>query len=87
MQITDDAIYALYYGQTFKEIQTNLNKQTLQQGGRQIRVFSHQGKLLHIYQLDHNISGFILTDDATTLLGVDVNIDTPIVRYKLQNPK
>lgn len=87
VQITDDAIYALYYGQTFKEIQTNLNKQTLQQGGRQIRVFNHQGKLLHIYQLEHHISGFILTDNATTLLGVDVNIDTPIVRYKLPNQK
>ncbi len=56
VQVTDNAIYAVFHGTTFKEIVKHNGH--LPDGGKYIYVFSLKGEPLYKYVLDHYVYGF-----------------------------
>lgn len=84
VKITDKYIYAVFHGRTFKEIRQSLQKGiNLEDGGRYIYVFDHEGNPVNKYTLDHAIYGIDVDEDTGTLLATDVNSDNPLIEFKI----
>ncbi len=81
VQVTDRYIYAVYDGREFKEV-IKL-RDDYKQGGRLVRVFTHDGKLVRNIVLDRRIAGIYVDEATNTLYGLDVNADEQIVKWKL----
>ena len=81
MQVTDDAIYAVFQGRTFKEIAEAAQKGDMTDGGSYIYVFSLMGELLRKYKLDRAVYGMFVDSQFRTLVVVDINKDEPIVKF------
>lgn len=79
VQVTDSAIYAVFNGQTFKEIAQNNGQSP--DGGRYIYVFSLKGEPLCKYILDRYIYGIHVDEESKTIIATDVNNDQPIVKF------
>lgn len=79
VQVGEERIYALFWGQTFEEIRRSKDDR---QGGRYIHVFDLQGKPIEKYELDRLITGFCLDEATGCIWGVDVNSDTPIIKFR-----
>lgn len=83
VQVGDDAIYAVFQGQSFRDIAQAVQQGTsLPDGGRYLYVFSLQGEPLRSYVLDHYIHGLWVDEQEGLFIGTDVNSDQPIVRFR-----
>ena len=80
VQVTDRAIYTVFHGRSFKEI---AQQKEYIDGGKYIYVFSLQGEPLCKYVLDHYIYGIWVDETTKTIIATDVNIDQPIVKFKI----
>jgi len=78
--VSDDAIYALFWGYSFKDLQRGNVKQ---EGGNRLQVFDTKGKPLEEYILDRYITGFCIDKTKNRLLALDINSDQPIIEYNL----
>ena len=80
VQVTDNAIYTVFHGTTFKEIAKQSGR--LPDGGKYIYVFNLNGEPLCKYILDHYIYGIWVDETTRTIIATDVNNDQPIVKYR-----
>jgi hypothetical protein len=81
IQITDNYIYAVFHGRTFREIGKNIQEgKKNEDGGRFIYVFDLEGKPVVKYTLDRAIYGICVNEETNTILATDVNSDEPLVR-------
>ena len=80
VQVTDDAIYAVFHGTSFKDIARQSGR--LPDGGKYIYVFSLKGEPLCKYVLDHYIYGIWVDEATKTIMATDVNNDQPIVKFR-----
>jgi len=84
IQITDKYIYAVFHGQSFKEIMETYERgEKPESGGRYLYVFDHRGNPVKQYTLDHAVYSIAIDEDRGILIATDVNSDSPIVRYNL----
>lgn len=83
VQVTDNAIYAVFHGRSFKEIAQNAQQGIQLDGGKFIYVFSLKGEPLKKYVLDNYVYGISVDEQKGVILATDVNKDEPIVEYKL----
>lgn len=84
VQVTDNAIYTVFHGRSFKEIAQSMQKGVeLPDGGQYIYVFSLKGEPLCKYILDHYIYGISVDEEKEVILATDVNKDEPILEYEL----
>ena len=84
IQITDNYIYTVFHGKTFKEIEQALKQgKKTEDGGYYIYVFDLAGNLVRKYILDHAIYGIYVNEDTGTILATDVNNDEPILQFKI----
>jgi len=81
IQVGNDAIYTVFWGTLFKDIQKDPFN-TLE-GGDMIQVFSLTGIPLQQYHLDKHIVGFSVDEKNKKLTGLDVNNENQIVEYQL----
>ena len=79
VQVTDNAIYAVFHGTTFKDIAKQSGH--IPDGGKYIYVFSLKGEPLCKYVLDHYVYGIWVDEATKTIIATDVNNDQPIVKY------
>ena len=79
VQVTDDAIYAVFHGTSFKDIARQSGR--LSDGGKYIYVFSLKGEPLCKYVLDHYIYGIWVDEVTKTIMATDVNNDQPILKF------
>lgn len=82
VQVTDNAIYAVFHGRSFKEIAQNAQQGIQLDGGKYIYVFSLKGEPLQKYILDNFVYGISVDEQKGVILATDVNKDEPIVEYK-----
>jgi hypothetical protein len=83
VQMTDHYIYALFHGQTFKEIEQAYRKgQKPESGGRFLYVFDLNGNPVRKYILDHAVQGIHVDEQTHTLFATDVNKNEAILQFK-----
>ncbi len=83
IQITDNYIYTVFHGRSFKEIERNaMEGIEREDGGRYIYVFDFQGNPVIKYTLDRAIYGIHVDEDNNIIYATDVNSDEPIVQIK-----
>jgi hypothetical protein len=80
VQVESTYIYALFWGQSFKDIQQNRVKH---EGGNRIDVFDLKGNLIRYYRLDRNVVGFQVDEKRHLLIALDPNSDQPVVSYNI----
>ena len=73
-------IYTIFEGHTFKDI---ASKKFNKEGGNRIRIFDLEGNPVKEYILDRYISGFIIDEETSSIICLDVNDDQPIIEYKM----
>jgi hypothetical protein len=84
VQITDNYIYAVFHGTTFKDIVNSYQKGVKpKDGGRYIYVFDLNGKPVKKYILDRYIYGIDVNEEKGIIIATDVNSDNPIVEFKM----
>ncbi|MCC8172463.1 MAG: TolB-like 6-bladed beta-propeller domain-containing protein, partial [Parabacteroides sp.] len=82
IHVGDSCIYAVFHGTTFKGKQEAYKKGEIPpDGGQFIYVFDLQGNPLRKYVLDRFIYGIAVDEKARTFTAVEVNSDTPVVRF------
>lgn len=82
--VTDNYIYTVFHGRTFKEIANAMQEgEELEDGGRYIYVFDLNGNPVKKYILDRAIYGIDVNEDTGTILATDVNSDEPILAFKI----
>lgn len=80
IHVTDKYIYAVFQGKTFKEISQNQGQLT--DGGRFIYVFDLKGNPVNKYMLNHDIYAMQIDEVNNNILGLDVNYDQPVLKFK-----
>lgn len=84
VQVTDNAIYAVFQGKSFKDIMESAKQgHKLPDGGQYIYVFSLKGEPLRKYVLDHYIHGISVNEQKEIIIATDVNKDEPIIEYSI----
>lgn len=78
VQVGSKAIYALFWGQTLKDIQ---HGKVTHEGGNRLEVFDLHGNLTKVYLLDRYITGFQIDEKTQTILALDPNCNQPLVEY------
>ena len=82
VQVTDNAIYAVFQGKSFKDIMESVKQgNKLPDGGQSIYVFSLRGEPLRKYVLDHYVHGIFVDEQRGAIIATDVNMDEPILEY------
>lgn len=82
--VTDNFIYTVFHGRTFKEIANAMQEGVeLEDGGRYIYVFDLNGNPVQKYILDRAVYGIDVNEDTGTILATDVNSDEPILTFKI----
>lgn len=85
VQVTDNAIYAVFHGRSFKEIANSAQQGiNLPDGGQYIYAFSLAGEPLCKYVLNHYIYGISVDEQKGIILATDVNKDEPIIEYSMK---
>lgn len=84
VQVTDNAIYAVFQGRTFKKITEAVQEGDMTDGGRSVYVFSLIGEPLRKYELGHYIYGMSIDEQHRKFIAVDVNHDEPIVLFSFE---
>lgn len=82
IQITDNYIYAVFHGRTFKEL--SQQKEHID-GGKFIYVFDLKGKPIIKYVLDSYIYGIFVDEKNGVIWATDVNKDQPILRFNISS--
>lgn len=83
VQVTDNYIYTVFDGQTFKEINKAwLQGEQLPAGGKNIYVFDHDGHPVRKYILDHYVSGIDVHEEERIIFATDVNSNEPILQFR-----
>ena len=82
IQVTDQAIYTVFHGRTFKELSQQPRGKEID-GGQYIYVFSLKGEPLMNYVLDRYIYGISVDEERGIITATDVNSDEPIVEFKM----
>jgi hypothetical protein len=83
IQVTDQYIYAVFHGQSFKAITQTYEKGEIpEDGGHYLYVFDHTGNPIKKYILDHAIYSIAIDEASGTIIATDVNSDSPIIAYK-----
>ena len=82
VQVTDQYIYSIYDGRKFKDIMKLAD--AYQQGGKILRISTHEGDVVKTYVLDRPIAGIYVDEAAGMLFGLDVNADEQIVKFPLE---
>lgn len=84
VQVTDNYIYTVFHGQSFKDLIASHQKGIEpEDGGRNIYVFDLEGKPVCQYTLDRAIYGIAVDEKTGTIIATDVNNDDPIVRFQM----
>lgn len=83
VQVTDEYIYAIFHGRSFKEIAKQSPNEM--DGGKLIYVFSLTGESLYQYVLDHYIYGIDVNEKTKSIYAVDVNSNNPIKKYQIEH--
>lgn len=78
VHVTNNKIYALFWGRSFKDIRNNPD---ITEGGNQIEVYDLKGQPIVRYKLDKYITGFCVDEENNKILALDINSDKPIVEY------
>jgi len=81
VQVTDNAIYTVFHGRSFKEIVRS--KGTCPDGGQYIYVYSLNGDPLCKYILNCYIYGIYVDERNHMIYATEVNTDNPIVKFHL----
>lgn len=81
IHVGNKAIYAVFWGTSFKDIQKN--PFNTKEGGKIVQVFSLEGKPIKQYTLDRHITGFSIDEKNNKMIALDVNSDNQIVEYQL----
>lgn len=81
VQVTNDAIYAVFQGRIFKEIAEAAQKGDMTDGGRYVYVFSLMGEPLRKYELDHVVYSVFIDELDKIIIAMDVNMDSPIILF------
>ena len=82
IQVTDQAIYTVFHGRTFRELSQQPRGKEID-GGQYIYVFSLKGEPLMRYVLDRYIYGISVDEERGVITATDVNSDEPIVEFKM----
>lgn len=86
IKITDKYIYAVFHGQSFKEMmQTYERGEKPEDGGRYLYIFDHEGKPIKKYTLDHAIYSIAIDEATGTIIATDVNSDSPLITFGLHS--
>lgn len=84
VQVTDNAIYAVFQGKSFKDIMESAKQgNKLPDGGQSIYVFSLKGEPLRKYVLDHYVHGIFVDEQRGVITALDVNMDEPIMEFDI----
>ena len=87
VQMTEHYIYALFSGQSLKEIRQNAMAGKInERGGRYIHVFDTEGKPVCKYILDRSVCGIDVHESEQTIYAVDANSDNPIILFRTDLP-
>lgn len=81
VQVTDKAIYAVFHGRSFKDIELNARKGMNLDGGRYIYMFSLTGEPICRYMLEHYIYGIAIDEQRGVIIATDVNQDEPLLEF------
>lgn len=81
VQVGSTCIYALFWGQSFKDIQQGTIKH---EGGNRIDVFDLQGNRIRNYQLDRYITSFHIDEQKHLMIALDPNSDQPLTCFELE---
>lgn len=79
--VSDHAVYALFWGSSFKDMR---NGKIKHEGGNRIQVYRTDGTPLKEYQLDRYITGFCIDEANNRLIALDTNSDQPIIEYEFK---
>ncbi|MCC8197650.1 MAG: TolB-like 6-bladed beta-propeller domain-containing protein [Tannerellaceae bacterium] len=83
VQITDQYIYTVFDGQTFKDInKAVMEGKRLPSGGKNIYVFDHEGNPVRKYILDQYVSGIDVHEEERIIFATDVNSNEPILQFR-----
>lgn len=84
IQVTDNYIYAVFHGTSFKDkIKSYQNGEKPEDGGRYIYVFDLDGNPVRKYTLDHPIYGIDVNEETGTIIATCVMSDNPILEFKI----
>lgn len=81
IQITDNYIYAVFHGRSFKDIAND--PQGTPDGGEYIHVYTHEGVPVCRLMLDHAVYGIDVDEKNGVIWATDVNTEEQIVKYQL----
>lgn len=85
IQITDNYIYTVFHGRTFKEIIKDPNN-TLD-GGEYIHIYNLNGEPICRLVLDHAIYGIDVDEENKIIWATDVNSEEQILKFQLPEIK
>lgn len=86
VQVTDRAIYTVFHGRSFQEIEESHKKgQYLPDGGQYILAYSLDGKPQCKYVLDRYIYGIYVDEKLGLIWATDVNSDEPLAMFSLKS--
>jgi hypothetical protein len=84
VQLTDNYIYAVFHGRTFKEIQESYQRGVKpENGGRSIYVFDLKGNPVRKYILDRAIQGIDVDEQTQTITATDANSNEALIQFKM----
>lgn len=81
VQVTDNYIYTVFHGRSFKEIAKDPDN-TLD-GGEYIQVYDLEGNPVCRFLLDHAIYGIHVNEEERIIWATDVNTEEQIVKYRI----
>ena len=81
VQITDNYIYAVFHGRTFKEISKDI--EDTPDGGEYIHIYTHDGTPVCRLVLDHAVYGIHVNEEEGIIWATDVNTEEQIVKYRI----
>jgi len=82
VKVTDHYIYTVFQGTSFKDIDRTLQEgRHSEQGGRNLYVFSLNGKPVRQYILDRPICGIDVNEKTHIIIATCVESNQPIVKY------
>jgi len=84
IKVTDNYIYAVFDGQSFKEMAARYQKgEEPEDGGQYIYVFDLEGNPVRKYILNRYIYGIDVNEEEGIITATDVNHDEPILQFRI----
>lgn len=81
VHVGQEDIYALFWGHSFADIKAGkINKE----GGNTVHVFSLDGTPKTEYKLDSHITGFHIDEKNKVIIGLDINSNQPLKKFKYE---